>query len=149
VSILIIYLRTIAYTPFSIPNLPFFYLVFRAWSHWRALSGSKHIQFLLDNNLIKPAPSKILDELYANGKRPFDVSPMTSSAKSSPGECTSEQMILHKSDGKRIAAALGIPELDVELDRAVWQVEKALKAAQELEEEAVKLRKVNKKSKEK
>ncbi len=39
-------------------------------------------------------------------------------------------MVLHKSDGKRIAEALEIPELDVELDRAVWQVEKALKAEQ-------------------
>lgn len=44
-------------------------------------------------------------------------------------------MLLHKSDGKRIAEALGIPELDVELDRAVWQVEKALKAEKELRDE--------------
>lgn len=44
-------------------------------------------------------------------------------------------MVLHKSDGKRISEALGIPELDLELDRAVWQVEKALKAEMELKDE--------------
>jgi hypothetical protein len=44
-------------------------------------------------------------------------------------------MVLHKSDGKRISEALGIPELDIELDRAVWQVEKALKADMELKDE--------------
>lgn len=44
-------------------------------------------------------------------------------------------MVLHKSNGKRIAEALEIPELEAELDRAVWQVEKALKAEQELKEQ--------------
>jgi len=44
-------------------------------------------------------------------------------------------MVLHKSDGKRISEALGIPELDIELDRAVWQVERALKADMELKDE--------------
>jgi len=46
-------------------------------------------------------------------------------------------MVLHKTDGKRISQALDMPELDVELDRAVWQVEKALKAEKELKEEKV------------
>jgi hypothetical protein len=119
-----------------IPNLPFFYLVFRAWSHWRALSGSKHIEFLLDNKLVKPKASPILDELYASGKLRFDASSISSTAKSTDAsEDPIEEMVLHKSDGTRIAEALEIPELDVELDRAVWQVEKALRAAKELREE--------------
>jgi len=126
----------------SIPNIPFFYLVFRAWSHWRALSGSKHLEFLLGNKLIKTKPSKILDELYATGKRPFDSGPLSSSeVSSSSGE--EEKMLLHKSDGKRISEALGIPELDVELDRAVSQVEKALKAEKELKEEKKELDKAS------
>ncbi|KAH8656170.1 mitochondrial K+-H+ exchange-related-domain-containing protein [Tricladium varicosporioides] len=125
-----------------IPNIPFFYLVFRAWSHWRALSGSKHIEFLLENNLIKHAPSQILDELYSSGKQHFDIG-------SSKGSKDIEEMVLHKSNGKRIAEALKIPELDVELDRAVWQVEKALKAEQELKEEKKKMGSANPESKEK
>ncbi|KUJ16832.1 uncharacterized protein LY89DRAFT_782092 [Mollisia scopiformis] len=119
-----------------IPNLPFFYLVFRAWSHWRALSGSKHIEFLLDNKLVKPKPSPILDELYASGKLRFDdTSKMTPEKSPEDTEDPIEEMVLHKSDGTRIAEALKIPELDIELDRAVWQVEKAIQAAKELKEE--------------
>jgi len=119
---------------FSIPNLPFFYLVFRAWSHWRALSGSKHVEFLLDNKLITTKPSRILDDLYSPGRNPFGTS--SSSIDSEPFE---ERMVLHKSNGKRIAEALGLPELDIELDRAVWQVEKALKAEKDQKEEKAKL----------
>ncbi|KAF4635054.1 hypothetical protein G7Y89_g3048 [Cudoniella acicularis] len=126
-----------------IPNIPFFYLVFRAWSHWRALSGSKHIEFLLDNKLITTTPSRVLDELYLSGKKPFVVESPT------PSQEAKEQMVLHKSNGKRIADALQIPELDIELDRAVWQVEKALKAEEELREEKEKLDSVNPASKEK
>jgi len=44
-------------------------------------------------------------------------------------------MILHQSDGKRISEALDIPELCVELDRAVWQVQRALQAKKALKEE--------------
>jgi hypothetical protein len=57
-------------------------------------------------------------------------------------------MLLHKSDGKRISEALGIPELDVELDRAVWQVEKALKAERELRKEKQEVEKANADAKE-
>jgi hypothetical protein len=121
-------------TCLRIPNLPFFYLVFRAWSHWRALSGSKHIQFLLENKLVKPKPSPILDELYASGKLKFDATSKLSPEKSQADlKDIEEVMVLHKSDGTRIAQALDLPELDIELDRAVWQVEKALRTAQDAE----------------
>jgi hypothetical protein len=43
------------------------------------------------------------------------------------------------SNGKRIAAALDLPELSIELDRAVWQVEKALQGKKELEDEKQKM----------
>ncbi|CZT43644.1 uncharacterized protein RSE6_03710 [Rhynchosporium secalis] len=135
-----------------VPNLPFFYLVFRAWSHWRALSGAKHIGFLLDNKLIKATPSKILDDLYSNGERPFDPALGKGGEKTSTvidGIDLEERMVLHKSNGKRIAEALDIPELDVELDRAVWQVEKALREKYELKEEQKSLKAVNSQQEEK
>lgn len=123
----------------SIPNLPFFYLVFRAWSHWRALSGSKHVEFLLDKKLIVPKPSKILDELYTSGNRPFDTESFStaslSETKGPAAEAVPDALILNKSDAKRIAELLEMPELDIELDRAVWQVEKAIDAARALKEE--------------
>jgi hypothetical protein len=48
---------------------------------------------------------------------------------------TGEKMLLQRSDSRPFADALKFPELHLELTRAVWQVEKALKAEQELEEE--------------
>lgn len=118
-----------------IPNLPFFYLVYRAWSHWRALSGSKHMEFLLDKDLVQVQPSKVLDEIYSTGPSPFvKQSSAKQTAKFPAAEDEPETMLLHKSDGKRIADALKVPELEMELDRAVWQIEKALKAELELKE---------------
>ena len=136
---------------FSIPNIPFFYLAFRAWSHWRALSGSRHIEFLLEKKLITPQPSNILDELYSAGKKPFNTSASLPTTSSTPEDSTApeETIILHKSDGKRIAEALKIPELNVELDRAVWQVKKALEAKKELKEEKVELDRAKRESEEK
>lgn len=43
--------------------------------------------------------------------------------------------MLQSSDHQRFADALEFPELSIELNRAVWQVESALKAERELEEE--------------
>ncbi|KAG9242547.1 fungal and plant [Calycina marina] len=106
-----------------IPNLPFFYLVFRAWSHWTALSGSKHIQFLLDKKLLKPEASPILDKLYARNKNPF----ATPAKSSGP---TEERILLTEDEGKDIALVLDIPELFLELKRAVWQVERSLASQQ-------------------
>jgi hypothetical protein len=112
------------------------------------LSGSQHLEFLLENKLITAKPSKILDELYSTGKQPFDAQSILSSENASSA-ASEEKMFLNKSNGKRIAEALGIPELDVELDRAVWQVEKALKAEKELKDEKKELDKVNADPKEK
>lgn len=118
---------------FSIPNIPFFYLVYRAWSHWRALAGSKHIQFLLSKGLVAPNPSPILDILYSPGimkaMRPSVTlgsntpKPADSSTPLLENKHLDEVMLLGEGDSARIAKALGMPELHAELDRAIWQVE--------------------------
>jgi len=46
-----------------------------------------------------------------------------------------ERMLLSRKNGKLFAEMLEVPELEPELARAVWQVEKALKAREELQEE--------------
>ncbi|KAI9778986.1 MAG: hypothetical protein M1839_007797 [Geoglossum umbratile] len=100
-----------------IPNIPFFYLCFRAWSHWRALSGSKHLEFLLDNNLTKLSPSSTLDELYSAGI------PHKSEQRQ-----RKEVVLLQQWNVRLVAQALGVPELHPELERALRQVEKSLTA---------------------
>jgi hypothetical protein len=97
-------------------------------------------------------PSKILDELYSTGKNSFGTSATAmgprSSSTSEDSMVLEETMVLHKSDGKRIAEALKIPELNVELDRAVWQVRKALEAEKELKGEKVELDRAKRESEE-
>lgn len=97
-----------------IPNLPFFYLVYRAWSHWRAISGGKHVQWLVENKLLRLSPSDALDRLYtpaAAGTEP--------SAR--------EEMLLTQRQVRALSETLGIPALELELERAAWQVERALR----------------------
>lgn len=61
-----------------------------------------------------------------------------SSVESAP-DTKEERMLLSASSGQLFAKYLDVPELAVEVERAVWQVERALKAQQELREEKVKL----------
>ncbi|KAF6843083.1 hypothetical protein CMUS01_02430 [Colletotrichum musicola] len=117
-----------------IPNLPFFYLVYRAWSHWRALEGGKHLRFLLDNKLLALAPSKLLNDIYtplipdsmspAPPKSPADTA---ASRNGNPDVVDDDEILLSQANGQRIAKALELPELGVEIERAIWQVNHAKK----------------------
>lgn len=122
----------------SIPNLPFFYLAYRAWSHWRAFSGGKHIQFLVNNNLLALTPSPVVDAVYAEQKEalPSTPKPTTDSIlvnnpdPASPNGAQNpdgETMLLSQAEGKKMTQALDLPQLEVELERAIWQVETAIK----------------------
>lgn len=101
-----------------IPNLPFFYLVYRAWSHWRALSGGKHVQWLIDNKLLQLAPSKELDKLYIK-----DCIEIPLAHEEPSGE---EEMLLTQKQAREVAETLDLPTVEIELERAIWQVEKSL-----------------------
>ncbi|KAH8673402.1 mitochondrial K+-H+ exchange-related-domain-containing protein [Xylariales sp. PMI_506] len=50
-----------------IPNIPFFFVTFKAWNHWRAYGGAKQLEYLLANGAIHPLPSTELDEMCASG----------------------------------------------------------------------------------
>lgn len=120
-----------------VPNIPFFYLVYRAWSHWRAYSGGKHIQFLLKNQLLTLTPSPVLDAVYANQKKPLPSTPepttITPKAQTvaPPGDQDpnpeGETMLLSQANGRKMTQALDLPQLETELERAIWQVENAIK----------------------
>ncbi|KAH9897240.1 mitochondrial K+-H+ exchange-related-domain-containing protein [Xylariomycetidae sp. FL2044] len=119
-----------------IPNLPFFYLVYRAWSHYRAFTGGKHLQFLVANNLLSIAPSKVLDSIYP-ALLPSSSSAAASAAKpDDPPSSTTppleeEKMLLSQENGRQLVKALDVPELEVELERAIWQVQEAIRKEQE------------------
>lgn len=124
----------------SVPNLPFFYLCFRAYSHYRALYGGKMLSHLMSNKLVKQTSSPKLDAMYAAGlvhpTRQASRDAETPSAEEiervskEVGEQTrgdkEEVMVLQKWNGKLLAEAFHLPEMEVEIERAVEQVEKAI-----------------------
>ena len=63
--------------PFTaiIPNFPFFFCVWRAWSHYRAFKASKYLESFLSRGAIDPQPSAELDAIYAK----YAPSPVTGS----------------------------------------------------------------------
>ena len=138
-----------------IPNLPFFYVLYRAYSHWKALTGSKHLEFLLKHNLPTPTPSWALDEVYTAGlmypTRQLSRAaprPTTDQAEEvarvvhqQTNNDTEDVMVLQRWNGKLIAEQFQLPDMEVEIERAVEQVEKSIKSKEELMEEKLELEK--------
>lgn len=175
-----------------IPNFPFLYLAFRAYSHWRALNGSKHLEHLSNSSLLMPKPLGMLDSIYTAGliyptrtslreaqppteqetrkvvevirkqmygttstpqekaetpsptilKGPVattaEVSPSQSAAAVRPAQQEEEIMLLRGWSGRVLAERLELPGLEIEIERAVEQVENALKKERELAAQATK-----------
>ena len=116
------------------------------FSHITALGGANHLEFLLNHKLLQPSPSSALDELYARGI--LNSTRETSRAAPTPSldeirnvsrtveektaNDTEEVMVLQRWNGKLMAEHLQLPEVEVEIERAVEQVEKSIKAKKEL-----------------
>ncbi|KAL9088685.1 MAG: hypothetical protein Q9159_002936 [Coniocarpon cinnabarinum] len=164
-----------------IPNIPFFYLAFRAYSHWKALRGSDHLNEMLSEGRLEPQPSSALDNLYTAGllyptraasrdapdptldqstavveqlrqqtspptpakgeanvqnkssQKAVDSQPVLPSAsKIRPGTGKKlhtgeeEVMLLQGWNGKLMAERFKLPGLEVEIERAVEQVENSI-----------------------
>lgn len=138
-----------------VPNLPFFYVLYRAWSHWKALSGSKHLEFLLKHGLPKPAPSWPLDEVYTAGlmyptrqlsraaPRPTEqqADEVAGVVHKQTNNETEDVMVLQRWNGKLIAEQFELADMEVEIERAVEQVEKSIKTKEQLAEEKLELEK--------
>lgn len=109
-----------------------------------AWMGSQNLEFLLDKELIKPTPSTILREAYTQA-----VSSNTSMGQlqeavertngerqdTESGEPPPEQLLLSKTSGKIIADELEVPALEVEIERAIWQVERDMKTREDSQQE--------------
>lgn len=56
-----------------LPNLPFFWVLFRAYSHWRALQGSERLQLLVSD--CSDQWKTILDKTNVNECVPWNLQP--------------------------------------------------------------------------
>lgn len=97
-----------------LPNIPGFYLLFRAWSHWKAMEGGAHLQYLMTNNAIKFETNKVLNEFY----------------KLRHKEAEGDDPLLLEHDGHiaEVASILEAEELEDEIRRAVHQIRHAREA---------------------
>jgi hypothetical protein len=107
-----------------------------------ALAGANHLQFLLDKKLLSHTPSKTLDEMYAAGliyptREVSRQSPVPSAeqiqqvSREVQDQTTAsavDKMLLHRWNGKLVAERLQLPEMEVEIERAVEQVQSGLTA---------------------
>ncbi|KAL1999295.1 hypothetical protein VTN02DRAFT_4726 [Thermoascus thermophilus] len=121
-----------------IPNIPFFYLAYRGWSHWRALNGSRHLEFLLNKGLLNPISVPELERFYSPRLVASDGETKVGGASSGSVHHTEkkdEKRLLGEPDGKELGKILNAPELAVEVERAVAQVRERLESKGQLVEE--------------
>lgn len=102
-------------------------MLYRAYSHYVAWSGSQHLELLVNKQLLKPEPSTLLDDIYSARSKLLQAPIETDEKKtsdSSPLLPSDEVILLSKESGTKIADAFDVKELGVEIERAVEQVEK-------------------------
>ncbi|TGZ77240.1 hypothetical protein EX30DRAFT_398660 [Ascodesmis nigricans] len=118
-----------------IPNIPFFYLLYRAFSHWKALSGSTHLELLYKSNMLAPVPSTKLDAIYRRvnmnaivdtGRLLKDSKVEWIDAREGNYKEVPEALLLKESEAQEISQVLDVPALAVECERAVRQVTQQL-----------------------
>ena len=133
----------------SVPNIPFFYLCFRAYSHFRALYGGRLLEHLVRKGLVTTTDSQQMDELYAAGllhpnregsrgaPRPSEdvIQTVAGIVEAQTNGGKEDVMMLQRWNGKLIAEDFHLPEMEIEIERAVEQVEQAIKQKDELAEE--------------
>ncbi|KAK5700753.1 hypothetical protein LTR97_005270 [Elasticomyces elasticus] len=128
-----------------IPNIPFFWFAFRAYSHYRALYGGMLLDHITTKGLVQPRDSRVMDELYAAGL--LNPTRQASRESTAPGDAEiakvvaqvedqqkqgdTEVVLLQRWNGKLIAEAFELSEMEIEIERAVEQVEKAIQASDE------------------
>jgi hypothetical protein len=121
-----------------------------------AWAGAKHLEFLLSNNKAPTLnPSEELDEVYTAGlmyptrelsraaPRPTreQAEQVAKVVQQQTNNGAEDVMVLQRWNGKLIAERFKLPDMEVEIERAVEQVENSIKAKEELVEEKLELEK--------
>ena len=88
------------------------------------MNGSKHLEFLLDHDLIKPTSMSGLEHVYSKHAEHNLGKDQVKELKDEKHK-SDDTMLLKQSDGKELAKVLHAPELAAEVERAVEQVEKS------------------------
>lgn len=126
-----------------IPNLPFFFCVWRSWSHYKGLRSlmyggviiikgnlhaayraSQYLEALIDNGTIVPQESKELQQVQASYEPAEETSTVTTTASptSETSAPASNNLLLKRSAIPPLLSAFGLKEsVSVEIYRALDQ----------------------------
>ncbi|ODV93841.1 hypothetical protein PACTADRAFT_51592 [Pachysolen tannophilus NRRL Y-2460] len=104
-----------------VPNVPGFYLAYRAWCHFNAMMGSKHLSFLLENNAEHLTFKEInLNSLAIYGKTK-DEKVLQNIQRLKTGDNTDEYILLGEDVADDVAKAYYAEDLVSELKIALKQ----------------------------
>lgn len=102
------------------------------------MNGSRHLEFLVKQDILKPTSLPALEQLYAKrASRTLDNAPIDTPASEMVDlfEQSEDRVLLKMSDAKKLATILDAPELALEAERAIVQVSEQLQAQKEKEKE--------------
>jgi len=71
-----------------IPNIPFFFCVWRSWHHYRAYKASSYLESLLRQGAIVPEVNVGLDQIYENCRHRLSQASSTGSNSNNPAGTT-------------------------------------------------------------
>ncbi|QRW00669.1 potassium/hydrogen exchange-like protein [Ceratobasidium sp. AG-Ba] len=122
-----------------VPNLPFFFCVWRGWTHWKAHKASAYLLELIENDAVQNTPSKELDVIYSeSAPRPPPGKPATPKTSNSPDADPAVTQLIPKPTVTipRILKAYDLPkEAERSFFRAVEQARLRSEADGDLEED--------------
>ncbi|CAO1623209.1 unnamed protein product [Parajaminaea phylloscopi] len=102
-----------------VPNLPFFYLVWRAYSHWKAYKASSYLSALLQSRRVLPAASDVLDEAFVRAQIPSEKTSSASDTSMSAGVAASSLKSAMPSDTSPLPED-GAPEILLNTERITF-----------------------------
>ncbi|KAI0056274.1 hypothetical protein BV25DRAFT_1832383 [Artomyces pyxidatus] len=114
-----------------IPNFPFFFCVWRSWSHFRAYKASEYLQSLLQYGAIVAQTNGNLDEIYLRHAPTPSTTVSPSEAlhrETDPGPERDEKMLLTRDAVPPILSLFGLPSSAAsDIYRAIAQADVRLK----------------------
>lgn len=102
------------------------------------MNGSRHLEFLVDKNLLNPISLPELEQLYAkraSGALEGTTTETSYSEVADDIEQSEDRVLLKMPDAKKLATILEAPELALEAERAIIQVREQLEAAAKAKQE--------------
>lgn len=100
------------------------------------MKGSDHLEFICDNRLYRPVSNEQLEDLYEQVAPDAPDYHYVTRSQLLDGTAPKETLVLPAGNHNVIAKTLGVPELSSEVERAVWQIGRALRKEEEREQKS-------------